>query len=52
MTMRTYDVTVTREDRWWMISVPGLDRYQGRDGSVNLSTVTQARRLPHVHPKL
>ena len=29
----TYDVVVTREDRWWMIAVPAIDG------------LTQARRV-------
>lgn len=46
--MHTYQVNVTRDDKWWMITVPELDRYVGADGSINLSTVTQARRIAEV----
>jgi hypothetical protein len=31
--MQTYDVTLTREGRWWMVHIPALDG------------LTQARRL-------
>lgn len=41
--MRVFDIDVTRDGRWWMVSVPELDGYVSPDGSVNLSTVTQAR---------
>ena len=34
--MKTYEVEVTREGRWWMIEIPGLDG------------LTQARRLDEV----
>lgn len=34
--MKTYEVTVSREDRWWMVAVP------------ELGGVTQARRLDEV----
>lgn len=33
-----YDITVTREGRWWMISVPAIDG------------LTQARRLSEIEP--
>jgi hypothetical protein len=46
--MHTYQVNVTRDDRWWMITVPELDRYTMPDGSINLSDTTQARRLAEV----
>lgn len=46
--MHTYDVTVTREDRWWMIDVPELNGHVSADGVINLSTITQARRLSDV----
>lgn len=46
--MRTYQVNVTREDKWWMITVPELDRYVAADGSINLTDTTQARRLSEV----
>ena len=46
--MHTYDVTVTREDRWWMIDVPELNGHVSADGAINLSTITQARRLSDV----
>jgi len=34
--MKTYDVKVTRDGRWWMIEIPGLDG------------LTQARRLDQI----
>ena len=34
--MTTYDVSVTREGRWWMVSVPEIDQ------------LTQARRLSEI----
>ena len=46
--MHTYKVNVTRDDRWWMITVPELDGYVGVDGAINLSDTTQARRLADV----
>lgn len=46
--MHTYNVHVTRDDRWWMIEVPELAGYVGSDGAINLSTTTQARRLSDV----
>lgn len=46
--MHTYEVNVTREDKWWMITVPELTRYVTADGSINLSDTTQARRLSEV----
>lgn len=46
--MHTYQVNVTREDNWWMITVPELDRYVAPDGSINLGETTQARRLSEV----
>ncbi|OMC10800.1 hypothetical protein A5735_16775 [Mycolicibacter heraklionensis] len=46
--MHTYNVNVTREDRWWMIDVPELAGHVGADGAINLSTTTQARRLSDV----
>ena len=46
--MRTYQVNVTREDKWWMITVPELDRYVAVDGSINLTDTTQARLLSEV----
>lgn len=44
----TYRVNVTREDRWWMITVPELDGYTRPDGTINTSDTTQARRLAEV----
>lgn len=41
--MPTYDIEVTRDGRWWMIRVPGLDGYVTASGAINASTVTQAR---------
>lgn len=46
--MHTYQVNVTREGKWWMVTVPELDRFVGADGAINLSTTTQARRLVEV----
>jgi uncharacterized protein YfcZ (UPF0381/DUF406 family) len=46
--MHTYQVNVTRDDRWWMITVPELDGYTGADGAISLSDTTQARRLAEV----
>ncbi|OBC03359.1 hypothetical protein A5784_14065 [Mycobacterium sp. 852013-50091_SCH5140682] len=46
--MHTYKVNVTRDDKWWMITVPELDGYVTADGSINLSDTTQARRLAEV----
>lgn len=43
-----YNVTVTRDDRWWMITVPELNGYVGADGAINLSDTTQARRISDV----
>ncbi len=34
--MKTYDITVTREGKWWMIEVPAVDG------------LTQARRLSEI----
>ena len=48
--MHTYQVHVIHEDRWWMITVPELDSYQGADGAVNVSTTTQARRFSDIAP--
>lgn len=44
----TYKATVTRDDRWWMITVPELAEYVGANGAINLSDTTQARRLSDV----
>lgn len=44
----TYKATVTRDGRWWMITVPELAGYVGADGAINLSDTTQARRLADV----
>lgn len=46
--MHTYQVNVTREDRWWMITVPELNGYKDADGAINLTDTTQARRLSDV----
>ncbi|QFG10052.1 HicB-like antitoxin [Mycobacterium phage IdentityCrisis] len=46
--MHTYKVNVTRDDRWWMITVPELDGYVNKAGAINLSDTTQARRLSEV----
>ena len=44
----TYEVAVTRDDRWWMITVPELDGYINSAGATNISDTTQARRLSEV----
>lgn len=46
--MHTYEVNVTREDRWWMITVPELHGYKDANGAINLTDTTQARRLAEV----
>jgi len=46
--MHAYEVNVTRDGRWWMITVPELAGYVSADGAVNLSDTTQARRLSEV----
>ncbi|AER48407.1 putative toxin-antitoxin system protein [Mycobacterium phage HC] len=46
--MRTYQVNVTREDRWWIITVPELDGYVTASGAINRGITTQARRLSEV----
>lgn len=46
--MHTYQVNVTRDGRWWMITVPELDGYKDADGAINLTDTTQARRLAEV----
>lgn len=40
--MHTYKVAVTRDDRWWMITVPELAGYVGAGGAINVSDTTQA----------
>ncbi|WP_018601943.1 hypothetical protein [Mycobacterium sp. 155] len=46
--MHTYQVNVTRDDRWWMITVPELAGYVAVNGTINLSDTTQARRIAEV----
>lgn len=46
--MHTYRVNVTRDGRWWMITVPELDGYRTPRGTINVSDTTQARRLADV----
>lgn len=46
--MHIYKVNVTRDDRWWLITVPELDGYVSADGAINLSDTTQARRISEV----
>ena len=46
--MHTYDVEVTRDDKWWMITVSELRGYTAADGAINLSDTTQSRRLADV----
>lgn len=46
--MHSYQVHVTREDKWWMITVPELGNFVASDGTINLSDTTQARRISEV----
>lgn len=46
--MRTYKVTVTRDDKWWMIAIPELMGHVGTSGAMNVGDTTQARRLAEV----
>lgn len=46
--MHTYQVNVTRDDRWWMITVPELAGYVTAGGAINVGDTTQARRLAEV----
>lgn len=46
--MHTYEVNVTRDDKWWMITVPELDGYVAPDGSINVGDTTQARRVSDI----
>lgn len=46
--MNTCQVNVTRDEKWWMITVPELNRYVAADGSINLSDTTQARRVSDI----
>lgn len=46
--MHTYQVTVTRDDKWWMITVSELKGHIGADGAINVSDTTQARRISEV----
>jgi len=46
--MHTYKVNVTRDDRWWMITVPELAGLSAADGVINVGDTTQARRLSDV----
>ena len=46
--MHVYRVNVTRDDRWWMITVPELDGYLTPGGSINVGATTQTRRLADV----
>ena len=46
--MRTYKVTVTRDDKWWMIAIPELMGHVGASGATNVGDTTQARRLAEV----
>lgn len=41
--MPAFDINITRDGRWWMITVPGLAGRALPDGSINLSDTTQAR---------
>lgn len=44
----TYTVHVTRDDRWWMITVPELDGYVTKTGAINIGDTTQARRVSEI----
>jgi len=46
--MHTYRVNATRDDRWWMITVPELDGHRTPGGVINVGDTTQARRLADV----
>lgn len=46
--MHTYKVDVTRDDKFWMITVPELMGYTTPSGTINVSDTTQARRLAEV----
>ena len=46
--MTIYHATVTRDGKWWMITIPELAGHTGPDGAVNLTDTTQARRLADV----
>jgi hypothetical protein len=46
--MHTYRVTVTRDDRWWMVHVPELMGHVTASGAVNVGDVTQARRVSEI----
>ena len=46
--MHTYKATVTRDERWWMITIPELNGYVTPSGAINLSDTTQARRIADV----
>jgi hypothetical protein len=39
----TYDIEVTRDGRWWIITVPGLDGFVTPSGAINVGDTTQAR---------
>ncbi|MGP9723014.1 hypothetical protein ACT3SZ_03225 [Corynebacterium sp. AOP40-9SA-29] len=44
--IQEYEVTVTRDDKWWMIRIPGLDGVNG-----NIEGLAQARRFADVEPE-
>lgn len=46
--MTTYEVNVTREDRWWIITVPSLAGYVTASGAINVGGTTQARRFADI----
>lgn len=46
--MADYKVTVTRDDKWWIITVPELDGYVTASGAINRGTTTQARRVSEI----
>jgi predicted RNase H-like HicB family nuclease len=46
--MRVFEVEVTRDGDWWMITVPELDGYVTPGGAVNVGGTTQARSRDEV----
>ncbi len=43
LTTHVYSVRVYRDGEWFMVEVPELEGYRTPDGTINVSTVTQAR---------
>lgn len=46
--MTTFKVSVTREDRWWVVTIPELDGYRTAAGTINVGASTQARRFADI----